>query len=1763
MNLNDNSEEFFRDKMKGHEFPFDENAWEKMEEMLDTNPSAQPLYKSWKYKLFMTGSVAIIVLSTLFSHTYFKNINNPVTISEIIDYTASQFTEDNAEITDLSYEYSFSHTPDSPVFLDFQTIERLKKIGGQLADLCCIDKIIKKEEAVVVFAKDASEGPFAEQISTKTKNYADYLKEEKVYIHFDRTYFQPGENVWFKTYVRDAMSFEKSEQSNVVYVQLLSPDKKILKTLSLVVKDGGAEGDFNLGMDAKKGRYIVRAFTNWQRNQNEYIERVIQVDTESDRLVWNVEFDKPFYNEEDEVQAKLKVRNGSGQSLPNQRFLYYLEIEDKKLVSQTSRTDKKGVANVKFNLPKEFASAEGILHIKIDGHRHINKKVVPGQLKNVDLQFMPEGGELIAGQNITTAFKAVNEFGNSVDVNGIIFNSSNKKVTTFTTYHAGMGGFQFTPKKNEKYYAKITSPVAVNKKYKLPQVLAEGYAIKLENRSKKKINLKLLTPNKKPLTLVVRSKDNIILTEGLDGENGWIDYSLSTNDWPIGIAQITLFDNENVPQSERLVFVNSNKQLKLEVSTDKQIYQPREKVTLTVSAKDENDAPVAGDFSLSVVDERLLKFANDKQGNILSYMLLESDLEGEIEDPNYYFDASKPKAQKALDYLVMTQGYRRFSWEEVQAPVADLNYPNELSVINGQILDVANQPIKNAIVKLIANTKEQQRLLTDEDGMFAFNDIDLRDAVRLDIEADECSPNWHPVFMYSGNLKLGLNPYPAMARDLTEYPSGYVPPMYPKQSRIVVEDAEYLKTVSEKLLLEEPRTEVVVLPAEFETTTTKMLVQPANKKSPAVYETVKEQILVKEATTTSKELPAKYETLTKQVTSQKRKNSISGLNNRGELKMSTNPEDWNLVKNSTLRHINHPLTQASYFKNAYEENTKDKNWVITKKNVKTPATNRVETSPAEYKTIVRKVEISPEGVHEVQIPAEYKTVYNPVLRIPATATTKAVFDTLQEEVLVKPAFTKIEKVPAKYKTAEEKILTRKGVQKSVSVAAEYSLEKKTVNEQEFNNYARKFKYGFYRARDFYSPKYVKKQIPNANKDNRKTLFWESNVKVNSSGTHTLSFYNGDETTSFVSVIEGFSANGQIGRGQHAFDSKMPIQIDANLPIALLKGDKFTIPVKVTNNLEETLIGKLKVVNPSGYKLLSEQLDKYSIDAQKTATILLEYEVVDKTSGPFSVEFITRGLTDKVAVTTNANYPGEDVVRKYAGVELNNSFIINLTEEEKMSLVIELAVYPNLQSELLEKSTNWSVANQNNLESTLSSMEPELLLLEQMTKGLLQMTNQKAIKAKLLQKLNALQQFEMEKGGFYSNNPQISNPVQTAVALSYLNRASNFVDVDSKLIDRNLKWILDQKDGKGGWKIDQYQIYEGIDKSILEASIVWALSEAGYKQEISKELEHTLISVSNSNDSYLQILASLALINIQDVRGTELLTRILELQQSNGSWIGNSHTYTNKIGRIQSLETTSLVIFAINKTYTGSERLPAASKFLRESVDFIVDTPASESAFVLKALAQIQNISSITEEDVSIIVNGKTVSANKLKLDQNEPLKIKGLAKHLKVGENLIEIRFNQEKLNHQLRSSYIVNSSTNADRLTPPSVKLTVNMSDDKVEQGKMLPFKIELVNLKEKIVPSPSVKFQIPGGLALEHWQLEKLKAENKILDYSYQEGTLVLILDHLQPNQKSELELGLRAKIEGNFIIPNIFVYSNQKKDSGNAIAGSSKAISVVSPK
>ena len=583
-----------------------------------------------------------------------------------------------------------------------------------------------------------SDHPFLKALYEKFQSSQEKSSPDKVYLHFDKTIYKPGESIWVSAYVRDGRSLKPSQKSDIVYVELINPRGAVEKSIRLIAQNGQAAGDFQLAANAKGGTYKLKAYTKWQKNTSEFFEREIQVQAVVlPNLNMKLEFERDAYGPGAKANAELSLESLDKQVLKNHDFNYVVSFDGKETIKANGKTDTKGIARISIDLPANLTSNDALLNVMFSykGQTESISRSVPLLLGNVDLQFFPEGGELVAGQNCTVAFKALDEFGKAADVSGYIVDEKGSKISSFSSYHKGMGKFSLRPADGKEYRVILTEPANAKGSFKLPKANQDAISMSVRGQNRQEIQLDIISNRAEEVFIVAQSSGNMLFSRNYEITAGVNAISIPSSSFPIGISQITVFDSKEQPRAERLVFVNPHKSLKVKVEGKKERYLPREFVELDIEVTDENGRPVSGQFSVAVADDKLLNFADDKQGSILAYTLLESDLKGKIEEPNFYFDdETDPKRFKAntdrkiaLDNLLMTQGWTRFVWKDIQnGKTVDFTEKGEKALIRGKVSDKGGKPIEYA--QIIAGNST---VVSDKDGNYTISGVPLYTAVNV------------------------------------------------------------------------------------------------------------------------------------------------------------------------------------------------------------------------------------------------------------------------------------------------------------------------------------------------------------------------------------------------------------------------------------------------------------------------------------------------------------------------------------------------------------------------------------------------------------------------------------------------------------------------------------------------------------------------------------------------------------------------------------------------------------------------------------------------------------------------------------------------------------------------------------------------------------------------------------------------------------------------------------------------------------------------
>lgn len=340
---------------------------------------------------------------------------------------------------------------------------------------------------------------------------------------------------------------------------------------------------------------------------------------------------------------------------------------------------------------------------------------------NYDVQFFPEGGNLVQGITSKVGFKVSDRSGRGVTVRGWLLNGKNDTLARFNSHKFGIGNFTFTPSDTAGYQVVVMDSIGRSLTRPLSRIYKQGYAMRLEEAGtdQLKVTVSANIATSSFVYLIAHTRQIVDLAEMLPIRNE-TTFTIDKKALGDGISHITVFDAERRPVCERLYFKRPTKLLGISLKTDQPTYASRTKVALTAAIQ--SSTAKASQANLSMAVYRIDSLGNAASGTIQSCLWMTSDLPGFIESPEYYWQSDSPDVRLATDNLMLTHGWRRFRWEDVlnsskETTSGTLRRPSfrylpELNgpIIEGSITDPSSgKPVPN-ILSYLASVGKPTRL---------------------------------------------------------------------------------------------------------------------------------------------------------------------------------------------------------------------------------------------------------------------------------------------------------------------------------------------------------------------------------------------------------------------------------------------------------------------------------------------------------------------------------------------------------------------------------------------------------------------------------------------------------------------------------------------------------------------------------------------------------------------------------------------------------------------------------------------------------------------------------------------------------------------------------------------------------------------------------------------------------------------------------------------------------------------------------------------
>jgi hypothetical protein len=395
----------------------------------------------------------------------------------------------------------------------------------------------------------------------------------------------------------------------------------------------------------------------------------------------------------------------------------YVEIIDSenRPLLQAKIELKKGIGAGSFYLPVSFKSGnytfraytnwmknfspELFFHktISVYNTYQEEKNVGTRQEVGAQIQFFPEGGNLVSGLESKVAFRFIDRNGKGSNFEGVLINQRNDTIMRFRPHKFGIGSFTFVPDKRATYRAVIKPQKDKTFTAALPEIQSSGYVMGFDtHNSLLRVSSTSLADDS--LYVFIHSGYKVIRNQALAIKRGVAELQLPKEAFLEGVSHITIFDKQKNPLCERLYFKKPSRMLEIAVTQTKQEYAKREPISLEISNTNELNHSVAANFSTSVY---LSDSLDSQSEDIATYAWLTSDLTGKVENPDFYLNTGD---EVATDNLMLSHGWRRFLWKDLTSFESDFIHLPELDghIVSAKFLNSAPQELPGTTIAYLS-----------------------------------------------------------------------------------------------------------------------------------------------------------------------------------------------------------------------------------------------------------------------------------------------------------------------------------------------------------------------------------------------------------------------------------------------------------------------------------------------------------------------------------------------------------------------------------------------------------------------------------------------------------------------------------------------------------------------------------------------------------------------------------------------------------------------------------------------------------------------------------------------------------------------------------------------------------------------------------------------------------------------------------------------------------------------------------------------------
>lgn len=530
------------------------------------------------------------------------------------------------------------------------------------------------------------------------------------FVHFDKNIYSNNETAYFTGYILKAARVPVAQHKVMAVALIREVDSALIIQDKFIINKGISFGSLTLPDSIPTGNYHFLVYTDKLINNSPelvFIQNITIKSSIEPNFKASVKLmDQPTPDSKT-LKVMISTTANDGRFLPKPAKINYQYGKLKK----SSTTDASGQSIISLPIQNDNIDPNLYLKLKYERDSSFISMAIPQLQNKAIVKFYPEGGNLVNGLSSNIGWEVRDQQNRPIPVKAFLYKNQ-QVVDTIETSSYGIGKFILKPEKEATYTVKLIHSNLVDSLYSLPKAINNGVSIITQNAiAKDTLFVNLKTTEKSILTLLIHNFKSCYINTPFKVNHENLRLKIPLDEVPKGLTTLTIIDSLNRPLAEKMFFAHYNKENKIELSTDKEIYNQREKVNLKLNLKIDSNALV----SIAVAQQN--RFDIKKVNDIESYTYLTN----ELNDLPVIHSGNAIKDVNYLEQVLLVKGWRRYTWQGLIAnQFADTTAHMDSLKINGQVSREKKEITTPLIIGTLGN-ESLNLITTSTNGFFNLN----------------------------------------------------------------------------------------------------------------------------------------------------------------------------------------------------------------------------------------------------------------------------------------------------------------------------------------------------------------------------------------------------------------------------------------------------------------------------------------------------------------------------------------------------------------------------------------------------------------------------------------------------------------------------------------------------------------------------------------------------------------------------------------------------------------------------------------------------------------------------------------------------------------------------------------------------------------------------------------------------------------------------------------------------------------------------------